>query len=312
MIMIYNVFAALVKMSRLAFNTPKSCNGIVPDMSLLFDDNLTTDATIDRCTDVEPRLYESLLLTTTHGDAMLRDPQVDNKNLLPCALCRTLSRCDKKLHQKPAVRLKQLDMTDKHDFKPDDLIPKPDVNVYCDNNNSTINAAIAAAVQCSDVKPDPCGNLLTTDTRGDMMLLDNQMDDKPHTCNICQCISCCDGRLHQDPVVRIELLGIISFPDCNPDYDKRNPWSTMSNSLDLLPQPLTRVVTEKPYICIDCGRGHCSLNKWKIHTMLHAGVKPYLCILCYQQFSTRKRLLRHITIDCPPTPPPRCVFVLWN
>jgi len=133
--------------------------------------------------------------------------------------------------------------------------------------------------------------------------LNDRANAKQHLCVLCRDISFCDVRFNQKPVVLIAQLDLTTIHDVQTDE------GTMSNVTSILQKHKnSKDSTEKPYICIDCGKGLCSIHQWKIHMMHHCGVKPYFCVVCYKQFWTRKLLLRHSIIHCPPARQVSSVF----
>lgn len=52
---------------------------------------------------------------------------------------------------------------------------------------------------------------------------------------------------------------------------------------------------ERPYKCVQCGRGFASSGVLKAHIRTHSGLKAYKCLTCDTTFTTSGSLRRHMT-----------------
>ena len=51
--------------------------------------------------------------------------------------------------------------------------------------------------------------------------------------------------------------------------------------------------SEKPFQCIDCGKGFMSEAQLKDHTNVHTGLKPYQCRHCLTMFQNKSNRMAH-------------------
>ena len=127
-----------------------------------------------------------------------------------------------------------------------------------------------------DIKPDIsvlCGNVSTTPTMhfpthtptADSVAAETQVDHKPHACIVCRNLSFYDAKLHQ-----LQRVVMREFDVTKLVY----PTTSQSQADDTdIQTDLNENMSDKPYICIECGNGLRTISQWNIHTARHYGVK---------------------------------------
>lgn len=51
---------------------------------------------------------------------------------------------------------------------------------------------------------------------------------------------------------------------------------------------------EKPFKCIECGKGFCQSRTLAVHKILHMEESPHKCVVCNRSFNQRSNLKTHL------------------